>query len=313
LNAKPILNLWYYLVIYLTPFIPLSFEGEGDKKKRGAKPLLDTLRAVGGGKGEDMSVYEEILNFEEKLRAKYKQEFVEEIALACELFDIFFEANDINLQQWRLRPERRATVELISRTFNDLHAGLKLISEGMPAQGIALLRDTIECANHIKLFESDSEFRDKWCQGECFFPRDIQNRMRKLKIPPPSLNEEYKPLSQAFVHPSKAGVASHTADLYSPEGEHSVLFSHGGVDDVCLIRSAILLAIVFIYKVTCFVWGEMYPIDKDTYPQWHKRVAKALERIYSLQDKVKQEQLKYHIEQYTTAREILNDYFRLLQ
>ena len=27
----------------LTPFIPLSFEGEGEDIKRGAPPLLDTL------------------------------------------------------------------------------------------------------------------------------------------------------------------------------------------------------------------------------------------------------------------------------
>jgi len=56
----------------------------------------------------------------------------------------------------------------------------------------------------------------------------------------------------------------------------------------------------------------MYPIDKDTYSQWHKRVAKALERIYLLQDKVNQEQLNYHIEQLATVRKILDDYFKLL-
>jgi len=259
-----------------------------------------------------MSVYEGILNFEEELRVKYKKEFAEEIALARELFDIFFEANDINLEQWHLKPERRVALELINRTFNSLHAGLKLILEGMPVQGQALLRDTIECANHIKLFEEDSVYRDRWCKGEVFFPRDVQNRMKKLGIPPPSLNKEYKPLSQAYEHPSKVGVAPHTADYYSPEGKHSVIFSHGGVDDVRLIRSAILRAIEFIYKAICFIWGEMYPIDKDTYSQWHKRVAKALERIYLLQDKVNQEQLNYHIEQLATVRKILDDYFKLL-
>jgi hypothetical protein len=259
-----------------------------------------------------MSVYEEILNSEKKLRAKYKKEFSEEITLARELFDIFFEANDTYFKEWHLIPERRATVELISRTFYDLHAGLKLTLEGMPAQGMALLRDTIECANHIKLFEIDGEFRDRWCRGEVFFPRDIQNRMTKLGIPPPRLNEEYKPLSQAFVHPSKAGVASHTADLYSSEGKHSVIVSYGGIDDVTLIRSAVMQTIVFIYKVICLVWGEMYPIDDDTNPQWRNRVTEALGRIYSLQNKVNQEQLKYIMEQLATTREILDDYLRLL-
>jgi len=259
-----------------------------------------------------MSMYKEILNFEEKLRAKYRQEFKEENDLACELFDIFFEAYDFNLEQWHLKPERRATIELINRIFNDLHAGLKLILEGMPAQGIALLRDTIECANHIKLFETDSEFRDKWCQGEVFFPRDIQKRMGKLCIDLPLLNEEYKPLSQAYVHPSKVGVAPHTANSYSPEGERSVLYSHGGVDDICLIRSSILIAIVFIYKVICFIWGEMYRIDKDTHVQWHERLAKMRSRICLLQSSVRQEQLNYLMEQHATIREILDDYFRVI-
>lgn len=259
-----------------------------------------------------MSVYEGILNFEEELRAKYKQEFAEEIALACELFDIFFEANDIYLKQWQERLEHRVTLELINRTFNSLHAGLKLILEGMPSQGIAFLRDTIECANHIKLFEEDTVYRDRWCRGEVFFPRDIQSRMKKLGISSPSLNEDYKLLSKAYIHPSKVGVASHTLNWYPSPGEHIVIYSYGGIDDVYQIRSAILLALVFIYRVIYFIWEEMYPIDKDTYPQWYERIAKARKRIDSLQAKVGQESLNYHIEQYTTVREILDDYFRLL-
>lgn len=259
-----------------------------------------------------MSVYKEILNFEEELRAKYRQEFIEENDLTCELFDIFFEAYDFNLEQWHLKPERRATVELISRIFNDLHAGLKLILEGMPAQGIALLRDTIECANHIKLFETDSEFRDKWCQGEVFFPRDIQKRMKKLCIDPPSLNEEYKPLSQAYVHPSKVGMALHTVDLYLPTGEHSVTYSHGGIEDIPQTRSTILLALTFIYRTICFIWGEMYPLRKVKQYAWCERLGKALDRVYSLQTRVRQEEINYHIEQYTTVRKIIDDYFRLL-
>lgn len=260
-----------------------------------------------------MSIYEEILNFEEKLRAKYKQEFVEENDLASELFDIFLESRDINLGKWHLGPERRATMELIDRTFDDLHGGFKLILSGMPVQGRGLLRDTIECANHIKLFETDSEFRDKWCQGEVFFPRDIQKRMEKLGISPPPQNEAYKPLSQAYLHPSKDGVASRTVDLYSSAGEHSVQFSCGGVDDIPETRNASLLAIMFTYNSICFIWGEMYPVDSDAYPQWYERLAKARKRIDSLQTKFMQEYLNYHMEQLTTVRKILDDYFKLLQ
>lgn len=258
-----------------------------------------------------MSVYEEILNFEEELRAKYKQEFVEENNLASELFNIFLEARDINLEKWHLKSERRTTMELIGRTFDDLHAGFKLILAGMPVQGGALLRDTIECANHIKLFEKDGEFRDKWCQGEVFFPRDIQERMKKLGISPPPQNEVYRLLSRAYLHPSKVGVASRTVDCYSPTGEHSVIFSCGGVDDVYETRSAVLLAFVFIFTTIYFIWVEMYPVDKNNNPQWYKRLAGANERMKSLQAKFKQSQLDYHIEQLKTARKIINDYFKL--
>ncbi|MBA7678248.1 hypothetical protein ES703_86521 [subsurface metagenome] len=156
-------------------------------------------------------------------------------------------------------------MELIDRTFNDLHAGLELILVGMSVQGIALLRDTIECANHIKLFEVDSEFRDKWCQGEDFFPREIQGRMKKLDISPPPQNEAYKLLSRHYLHPSKYGVASQTVDLYSSRGEHSVLFSCGGVDDIPETRYAVSLVIMFTYDAIRFIWGEMYPVDKGTH------------------------------------------------
>ncbi len=260
-----------------------------------------------------MSVYEEILNFEQELRAKYKQEFVEESELACELFNIFFEANDIHLEQWQSKPERRETLELINRIFNDLHAVLKLILGGMSVQGVALLRDTIECANHIKLFEVDSDFRGKWCRGEIFFPRDIQKRMQKLNIHPPSLNEDYKPFSQAYVHPSKVGVASNTLNEYPSPGKHVVRYLYGGVDNVYQTRFAILLALIFVYRVICFIWGEMYTVDKDTHSQWHERLVEARKRIGLLQAKVEQEQLNYQIEQWTTVRKILDDYFKLLQ
>ena len=260
-----------------------------------------------------MSMYKDILNFEDALSAKYKQVFVEECELACELFDVFDEANRIHLERWELEPERRATGELINRTFNDLHASLKLILEGLPAQALALLRDTIECANHIKLFEEDSESREQWRKGKVFFPRDIQSKMKNLGIVPPQLNEDYKPLSRAYLHPSKIGVASHTVVYYSPEGVQSVQFLYGGADDVYLMRSTILLALGFIYKVTWFIWGDMYPLDKDTHSQWYERLTKAGNRMLLLQNKFKQEQLNYHIEQYTTVRKILDDHLRLLR
>jgi len=40
LNKSTPRGLWYYLVIYLTPCVPLSFKGEGEGLTRGAKPLL---------------------------------------------------------------------------------------------------------------------------------------------------------------------------------------------------------------------------------------------------------------------------------
>jgi len=35
------------MIIYLTPFIPLSFQGEGEDRKEGLSPLFDTIE--GGG------------------------------------------------------------------------------------------------------------------------------------------------------------------------------------------------------------------------------------------------------------------------
>ncbi len=255
-----------------------------------------------------MKRYEKILNFEKKLRAEYKNEFVEESALANELFDIFLEANDLILQHWHLQPERRVTMELINRIFNDLHAGLKLALEGMSVQGVALLRDTIECANYIKLFEVDSVYRDKWCQGKDFFLRDIRKRMKELDISPPPQDMLYKSLSRTFLHPSKRGVAFHTVDWYPVVGEHRVLFLSGGVKNIPHTRLTIQYALLIIYSTVWFIWVQMYPVDKDVYPEWYKRLDKAEKSIYSLQVKVNQEQAKYWGEQLATINKILNDY-----
>ena len=44
LSTKPATGLWYYLVIYLTLFVPLSFKGKGEGyKKRGFAPLRHPL------------------------------------------------------------------------------------------------------------------------------------------------------------------------------------------------------------------------------------------------------------------------------
>jgi len=52
------LRLWYYLIIYLTPCIPLSFKGEGEDIKRGASAPLKHSRKWGYNvdEGENMSI-----------------------------------------------------------------------------------------------------------------------------------------------------------------------------------------------------------------------------------------------------------------
>jgi len=39
------------IVFYLTPLVPLSFKGEGEDKRRGALPLLDSLYDIYFHKG----------------------------------------------------------------------------------------------------------------------------------------------------------------------------------------------------------------------------------------------------------------------
>ena len=42
LSTKPAIDLWYYLGVYLTPCIPLSFfDREGEGREEGLAPLLD--------------------------------------------------------------------------------------------------------------------------------------------------------------------------------------------------------------------------------------------------------------------------------
>jgi len=236
-----------------------------------------------------MSCYEDIRDFEEKLRSEYQQEFAAEQKLAGELFDLYLEAVDITGKQWRLKPERRATFELMSRIFNDLHAGWKLIMEGISGQGMTLLRDTIECAHYIKLFEIDSKSRDEWVKGKDFFLRDVREIMKKKRISPPPQDQLYKTLSQTYTHPSKKGTAWHVVDFYPIAQNHEVVCMYGGVEDIRRTRFAALAALTLTYVTVYFMWQETFPIDKDTYPAWYRRLVAAEKQLRSLQAKANQE------------------------
>lgn len=257
-----------------------------------------------------MDDYKHIRDFEERLKSKYQKEFADEQALAGELFNLYLEAVDITGKQWYLEPERRATFELMSRLFNDLHAGWKLIMEGISGEGMTLLRDTIECAHYIKLFEVDTEFRDKWLGGTDFFLRDVRQRMKKKKISPPPQDRLYKTLSQTYTHPSKKGTAWHVADLYPVAQKHEVVCMYGGVEDIPRTRFAVLTVLTLTYVTIYFLWQEMFPIDADTYPAWHGRLAAAEKQLRSLEAKTNQELLKFHSGQLATTRKILDEYFR---
>lgn len=257
-----------------------------------------------------MSSYEGIRDFEERLKSKYQNEFADEQALAGELFDLYLEAVEITSKKWNLKPEHRATFELMSRMFYDLHAGWKLIMEGISGQGMTLLRDTIECAHYIKLFEVDSEFRDEWLEGKVFFLRDVRERMKNRGISPPPQDQLYRTLSQTYTHPSKKGTAWHVADLYPVAQQHEVVCRYGGVEDIPRTRWAALAALSLTYVTVYFLWQEMFPIDADTYPAWYGKLVAAEKQLRSLEAKTNQELLKFHSEQLATTRKILDEYFR---
>jgi hypothetical protein len=257
-----------------------------------------------------MDQYQRIQEFEEKLEADNRQEFVDEQRLASELFNLYLEAGEITSQQWALKPERRATFELINRTFNDLHAGWKLIMEGLLPQGMTLLRGSIECAHYIKLFEVDAEFRDEWLEGKDFFLRDVRERMQRKGISPAPQDLLYKFFSQVYTHPSKKGTASHVADSYPIPGEQRVLFMYGGVKDIPRTRIMALHALGLIYVTIYFLWQEMFPIDKNIHPTWCERFSRAIEQIYSIEAKAKQEWMEFIEEQRTTVRKIIDDYLK---
>ncbi len=259
-----------------------------------------------------MGEYKGILDFEKQLTVENRQEFGEEIRLAIELFNLFLEADESNSKKWQGQEERQSTMELINRAFNSLHASFKLILDGMTVQGMALLRDVIECVNHIKLFESDFEYRKRWCQGEVFFPRDVIKRLNELGIALPQLNKEYKSFSRVYLHPSKGGIAPHTINWYPSLGAQGVIYLYGGVKDIPRTRSAILMNTMFVYEAIRFLWKEMYPVDKETQPQWYRRLASVYSHIFSLKAKVDKEQFDEKVNQLKIIREIINDQFNAL-
>ena len=260
-----------------------------------------------------MNRYKRIQDFEERLKSEYQMEFADEQGLAAELFDLYIEATEITNQQWQLKPERGATSALINRTFNDLHAGWKLIMEGMLGQGMTLLRDTIECAHYIKLFEVDEEFRDAWLEGKDFFLRDVRKIMKKKGISPPPQDQFYKTFSQTYTHPSKKGTVAHVVDWYPTGQEHRILYLYGGVRDTARTRFLALAALSFTCATIYFLWQEMFPIDKVKHPSWHDRFAGAVKQIYSLRAKSDQEWVKSLQKHLTTIQKILNDQYEGLE
>lgn len=257
-----------------------------------------------------MNNYDNILDFEVELKAIYQKEFADEQALTTELFNLYLEAVSIIRKQWHLKPEYRATFELMGRIFNDLHAGWKLIMEGISGQGMTLLRDTIECAHYIKLFEDDIEFREQWLEGENFFLRDVRERMKKKGISAPPQDHLYKIFSQTYTHPSRRGTAWHIVDLYPVGGNHEVVCMYGGVEDIPRTRFAAIAALTLTYVTIYFLWQEMFPINEDAYPEWCKRLDLAGKHLHSLQAKANGERLKFYSEQLTISRQILDDYLK---
>lgn len=260
-----------------------------------------------------MNHSKKLRDFGDKLRREYEQEFSDEWGLSDELFNLYIEAAEIINQQWQLGPERRETLELISRTFNYSYAAWKLIMEGMLSQGMTLLRDTIECANYIKLLEFDEETRNEWRKGKDFFLRDIRSRMKKKGISPPPQDQYYKAFSQSYVHPSKKSTVSHVVDWYPTGLEHRTLFLLGSVRDVPRTRFLAGAALLLMWITLYFLWQEMFPIDKVKHPRWHERFNEAMKQLHSLRAKSDQEWAKLIQKQLTNINKILDDQYKALE
>lgn len=253
-----------------------------------------------------MSKYKAMLEFEERLRDEYRQEFTNEHKIAEELFNLYIEATEITNQAWQLKTDKTATLGLINRIFNDLHSGFKLLMEGLLVQGMALLRDTIECAMYIKLFEVDEEFRREWLEGKVFLVRDVRKRMGKNNISPPPQDKLYRTFCSSYVHPTKEGLALHVTDRYTKELSHYVICRYGGIKDTPRIKLLTSAFLSFTCYTIVFLWQDIFPIDREEHPAWHDRMKEVTKSLYEVRVKADQEWQNILRQQLTTMQSILN-------
>lgn len=260
-----------------------------------------------------MNRSKEMRDFGDKVRSEYEKEFADEWRIADELFNLYIEAAEITNQQWQLKPERREILELISRIFNYSYAGWQLVMEGMSSQGMTLFRDTIECANYIKLLEADEEFRNEWREGKDFFLRDIRAKMKKKGISFPPQDQYYKTFSRSYVHPSKKGTVSHVVDWYPTVLEHRILFLLGSIRDVPRTRFLAGAALILTWVNLYFLWVEMFPIDKTKYPEWYDKFNGTMKQLHALKVKSDKEWSKLIQKQFTNINKIFDDQYKALE
>ena len=251
-----------------------------------------------------MSNYKDMLDFEERLRGEYRETFANEHKIAEELFNLYIEAVEITTQEWQPKTNKRETLGLINRIFNDLHSGFKLLMEGLLLQGMALLRDTIECAICIKLFEVDEKFRREWLGGKDFYVADLRRRMKKNNISPPPQDELYKTLCRSYVHPTKEGLALYETDRYTKELNHSVIYKYGSITDTSRIKLLTSVFLLFTYDTMDFLWQDMFPIDSEEHPDWQDRMKGARKPLCQVNVKANQEWTNKLMEQITTMQNI---------
>lgn len=253
-----------------------------------------------------MSKYKAMLEFEERLRDEYRQEFTNEHKIAEELFNLYIEATEITSQAWQLKTDKTATLGLINRIFNDLHCGFKLLMEGLLVQGMALPRDTIECAMYIKLFEVDEEFRREWLEGKNFLVRDVRERMKKNKISPPPQDKLYRTLCRSYVHPTKEGLALHVTRQYTKDLSQYTICRFGGIKDTPRIKLLTSVFLSFTYNTVVFLWQDIFPIDREEHPAWHDRMKEVTKSLYEVRVKADQEWQNILMQQLTAMQSILN-------
>lgn len=256
-----------------------------------------------------MNNYKGIIEFEERLKEKNVGEFAREYGIAEELFNLFIEGMEINKENWHLQPEKKATMGLVNRIFNDLHCSFKLLMEGLFVQGMSLLRDTIECTMYIKLFEVDSAFRREWLNGKDFLTREIRGMMKKSQIPPPPEDQLYKQLCRTYVHPTFKGIAPHVCDWYTPDGKQYFVCHYGGIEDVPRAKILFSAFLLFSYGTTSHLWRDMFPVDKNKYSEWHDKMDNVLKRLYPIQEEADKSWFNTLIEQLTTIQKVLNNRF----